>query len=222
MTTMSTPPEVDLSLYLVVDRPQLERAGHDPVTAVRDAVAGGVTAVQVRDKQLPTRDTLAFCAALAETLPPSVAIIVDDRVDVVLAARETGVHLAGVHVGQSDLPAHLVRRLLGPGAVIGVSAQTAAMAREAEAAGADHLGIGAVHGTTTKADAPAVIGVEGVAAVAAATALPAVAIGGISAADLPALRRAGLDGAAVVSAICSSPSPFDAAAELRRAWEDAR
>lgn len=213
---------VDLSLYLVVDRPQLERAGHDPVTAVRDAVAGGVTAVQVRDKDRSTRDTLAFCAALAETLPPSVAIIVDDRVDVVLAARADGVALAGVHVGQSDLPARLVRRLLGPDALVGVSAQSTAMAREAEAEGADYLGIGAVHATRTKADAPTAIGVDGVAAVAAATALPAVAIGGITAEDLPALRAAGLDGAAVVSAICSAASPFDAAAALRRAWEEGR
>lgn len=213
---------VDLSLYLVVDRPQLERAGHDPVTAVRDAVAGGVTAVQVRDKDRSTRDTLAFCAALAETLPPSVAIIVDDRVDVVLAARADGVALAGVHVGQSDLPARLVRRLLGTDALVGVSAQSTAMAREAEAEGADYLGIGAVHATRTKADAPTAIGVDGVAAVAAATALPAVAIGGITAEDLPALRAAGLDGAAVVSAICSAPSPFDAAAALRRAWEEGR
>lgn len=213
---------VDLSLYLVVDRPQLERAGHDPVTAVRDAVAGGVTAVQVRDKDRSTRDTLAFCAALAETLPPSVAIIVDDRVDVVLAARADGVALAGVHVGQSDLPARLVRRLLGTDALVGVSAQSTAMAREAEAEGADYLGIGAVHATRTKADAPTAIGVDGVAAVAAATALPAVAIGGITTEDLPALRAAGLDGAAVVSAICSAPSPFDAAAALRRAWEEGR
>ena len=213
---------VDLSLYLVVDRPQLERAGHDPVTAVRDAVAGGVTPVQVRDKDRSTRDTLAFCAALAETLPPSVAIIVDDRVDVVLAARADGVALAGVHVGQSDLPARLVRRLLGTDALVGVSAQSTAMAREAEAEGADYLGIGAVHATRTKADAPTAIGVDGVAAVAAATALPAVAIGGITTEDLPALRAAGLDGAAVVSAICSAPSPFDAAAALRRAWEEGR
>ena len=213
---------VDLSLYLVVDRPQLERAGHDPVTAVRDAVAGGVTAVQVRDKDRSTRDTLAFCAALAETLPPSVAIIVDDRVDVVLAARAAAAALAGGPVGPPAPPARPVRRLLGTDALVGVSAQSTAMAREAEAEGADYLGIGAVHATRTKADAPTAIGVDGVAAVAAATALPAVAIGGITTEDLPALRAAGLDGAAVVSAICSAPSPFDAAAALRRAWEEGR
>lgn len=210
---------VDLSLYLVTDSRLATLAGHDLVDVVRSAVAGGVTTVQVREKDAPAGDFLHTVLRIAEVLPASAALIVNDRVDVFLAARDRGARVAGVHVGQSDLPAEATRALIGPHAILGVSASTVEQLAAAKDAGADYVGIGAVHTTRTKTDAPPAIGVDGFAALVAASALPAVAIGGVTAADLPGLRAAGAAGAAVVSAICSATDPEAAARELRAAWE---
>lgn len=214
---------LDLAVYLVTDSRQLLEAGHDPVEAVRAAVAGGVSAVQVRDKHADARDALAFVLALSASLPASVALFVNDRVDVFLAARARGARVSGVHVGQGDLPAADVRAMIGPDAVIGLTTSTPAEVADAAAhpARIGYLGVGAVHATSSKADAPPVIGVEGVGRLARAASVPAVAIGGITEGDLPALRAAGLAGAAVVSAICAAPDPRAAARRLAAAWEAA-
>ncbi|RLP74119.1 thiamine phosphate synthase [Mycetocola tolaasinivorans] len=209
----------DLSVYLVTDTGQLRGAGHDPVGAVLAAVAGGVSAVQVREKDAATRDFLAYVEALAERLPAHIPLIVNDRVDVFLAARVRAARVSGVHVGQSDLPVTAIRALIGTEAILGLSASTPEELAAAEATGVvDHVGIGPLHSTTTKTDAPAGIGLAETARLVAGTALPAVAIGGITAADLPGLRAAGLVGAAAVSAICAVPDPEGAARELRAAW----
>ena len=208
---------VDLSLYLVTDASQAKRAGTDILTVVRAAVAGGVTAVQVREKDAPARAFLDTVLNIAAVLPDSVALIVNDRVDVYLAARAMAARVDGVHVGQSDLPVAAVRALVGPDACIGVSASTPDQLRASS--GADYVGIGAVHETRTKRDAPPALGLDGFARLCAASPLPAVAIGGISAVDLPTLRAAGAVGAAVVSAICAADDPEAAARELRAAWE---
>lgn len=207
---------MDLSIYFVTDAGQVARRGRDLVDVVRQAVAGGVTAVQVREKDGSARDFLATVTRIADVLPPGVGLIVNDRVDVYLAARTAGVRVDGVHIGQDDLPLPLVRALVGPSATIGVSAATPT---ELAAAGdADYVGIGALHVTPTKVDAPPPLGLDGFARLAALTPLPAVAIGGVTAADLPALRAAGAAGAAVVSAVCDADDPRAAAASLARAW----
>lgn len=209
----------DLSVYLVTDRAQAAAAGHDLPALVAAAVAGGVTVVQVREKA-DAGVFLETVLLVAAVLPGSVALVVNDRVDVFLAARRAGARVSGVHVGQSDLPVAAVRDLVGPDAVVGLTANTAA---ELSAAGrgpgrVDYVGIGAVHATASKADAPAELGIAGFAALARATALPAVAIGGVTAADVAGLRAGGAAGVAVIGAICGAADPRAASAELARAW----
>jgi thiamine-phosphate diphosphorylase len=210
----------DLSVYLVTDSGQAARAGRTLVETVAAAVAGGVTTVQLREKTAPARHQVELLEALSAALPEHVTLLVNDRVDVYLAARDRGVRLHGVHVGQSDLHVDDVRRLIGPDAVLGLSAATEAQlaAAEGSAARVDYVGIGALRETASKADAPAPLGAERLGRLAASTRLPAVAIGGVVAEDLPGLRAAGLDGAAVVSWICAAADPRRAAAELAEAW----
>ena len=214
---------IDLSLYLVTDSGLATAAGHDLAQLVRAAVEAGVTAVQVREKDASARAFLHSVLRVSEMLPEHVALIVNDRVDVFLAARSMGARVAGVHVGQSDLPVTAVRSMIGTDAILGLSASTEDELQRAEASPArvDYVGIGALHATTTKRDAPPPLGHAGFARLVAATSLPAVAIGGVTCDDLPPLRAAGAAGAAVVSAICAAKDPGAAARELRATWEAA-
>lgn len=210
----------DLSLCLVTDAAASAKAGRTVVETVRRAVDGGVTAVQVRDKNSDTRALLELVREVARAVPRDVAVLVNDRVDVFLAARRDLPGLAGVHVGQSDLPVEHVRALVGDEAIVGLSASTLPQLREAAASSAaiDYVGIGAVHPTATKADAPPALGIDGVAQRAAAIPLPAVAIGGIVPGDAAALRAVGLAGIAVASAIGGAEDPAEAARLFSAAW----
>ncbi|MGW3247427.1 thiamine phosphate synthase [Streptomyces sp. NPDC001070] len=211
---------VDLSVYLVTDTDQCRDRGRSVAETVAQAVAGGVTAVQIREKHADGGDFLRTVTEVAAVLPERVALIVNDRVDVFLAARAGGIRVSGVHVGQSDLPAGAVRDLIGPHAVLGLSAATPDELRAAaqDPAGVDHVGIGALHATRTKADAPPSLGHDGFARLARLSALPAVAIGGVDPGDLPRLREAGAAGAAVVSGICAAEDPCAAARAYALAW----
>lgn len=212
-------PAAYLPLYLVTDTALC--APRSVADVVATAIEGGVTCVQVRDKHASGRALLGLLTAVAAAADGRVPVLVDDRVDVFLAARESGARVDGVHVGQSDLPADLVRRIVGEDAVVGLSAATAGELAAAHAlprGTVDYLGVGAVHATATKPDHPAPLGVEGFAMLARASVLPCVAIGGISRADSGPLRQAGAAGTAVVSAICAASDPRDAAAALLRAW----
>ncbi|OMH37181.1 thiamine-phosphate diphosphorylase [Tersicoccus sp. Bi-70] len=210
-------------MYLVTDTalaagPTGSRSVLDVVTA---AVAGGVTCVQLREKHASARTFLDLVVAVADRVGDCVPVLVNDRVDVFLAARRAGAAVAGVHVGQDDLPATAVRDLVGPDAVVGLSASTPAEIDAVAALPAgtvDYLGIGAVHTTATKPDAPAPLGVDGFARAAAAvrssSGLSVVAIGGVTEADAAPLRTAGATGIAVVSAICAAEDPEAAARAL--------
>jgi thiamine-phosphate pyrophosphorylase len=210
----------DLSIYLVTDKSQATAAGHDLTDLVAAAVAGGVTAVQVREKDADAGEFLDTVRKVAAVLPESVALFVNDRVDVFLAARQAGARVAGVHVGQQDLPVGAVRDLVGPDALIGLTTNTPAelFAAGREVARVDYVGIGSVHATASKADAAPALGIEGFAALARSTFLPAVAIGGVTVDDIPGLRAAGAAGVAVISAICGAADPRAATATLARAW----
>lgn len=221
---MSTPPQdeglTDLSVYLVTDSAQAAGRGRSLAETVREAVAGGVTAVQVREKDADTTRMLAVVREVAAVLPEGVMLLVNDDVDAYLAARAEGVAVHGVHVGQSDEAVVAVRERIGPEAVLGLSASTPdQLAAAAESpARVDYVGIGAVHDTSSKADAPASLGLDRAGELAAVSALPAVAIGGLTPSDLPTLRRAGFVGAAVVSWLCGADDPRSAAADLAIAW----
>jgi thiamine-phosphate pyrophosphorylase len=201
---------IDFRLYLVTDR-NLAR-GRTLSSIVASAVAGGATVVQIREKGLDARAFLAEALALRTWLEArGVPLIVNDRLDVALACGA-----AGVHVGQHDLPCAVVRRLAGPGLLIGVSVSTVAEAVAAEGDGADYLGISPVFDTPTKLDTPAATGLDGVRRIRAAVRLPLVAIGGIHAGNAAAVMAAGADGVAVVSAILAAHDPQRAAEEMRR------
>lgn len=214
---------LDLSVYLVTDAAQARAHGRTLVDTVRAAVAGGASAIQIREKHADARDVLELAAAIAADLPSRVALFINDRVDVFLAARMRGIRVTGVHVGQRDLPVATVRAMIGAEAVLGLTANTldAVQAAAASPARVDYLGIGTLRATRSKPDAPPALGIDGIGRLARASTLPAVAIGGIVAADLPALRAAGLAGVAVVSSICTADDPRAAAAQLAAAWSAA-
>lgn len=202
-------PKVDYSLYLVTD-PDLNSAADLPA-AVEQAIQGGCTLIQLREKSADGgRFYQAALAVKQITDRYAVPLIINDRVDIALA-----VNAAGVHVGQSDIPAAAVRRIIGSDKLLGVSASTAAQAKQAAADGADYLGVGAVFTTGTKTDASPVTRTE-LANIRKAAPLPIVAIGGINRVTLPLLAGTGIDGVAVVSAIIAQPDITAAARELKQ------
>lgn len=204
-------PAFDLTLYLVVGSDAVRgRAVSDVVAA---AVRGGVTLVQLREKSLPDAELVACARALVGLLTPlGVPLIINDRVEVAIAAGA-----AGVHLGQDDAHAGQARSLLGPAGIIGVSAGTMDEAATVSAGLADYVGVGAVFPTGSKADAGPAIGIAGLAALMARLPLPVVAIGGIHAGNAAPVAAAGVAGVAVVSAICGSEDPEMVARSLRQA-----
>lgn len=212
---LASPSALDPSLYLVTDTGLC--APRRVADVVAEAVAGGVTAVQVRDKHANDRDRLALVLAVRAALEawPHVGLVVDDAVDVALCAGADG-----VHVGQHDLPPEAVRALVGPRVHVGQSAGTDA---EIDAVLAlprgtvDLVGVGAVWPTATKAEASTGLGLERLAVLAARAqrgGLKAVAIGGIDASRSASVRASGVDGLCVVSAVCAAPDPRKAASRL--------
>ena len=204
---------IDYSLYLVTDR-SLSR-GRATVEIVREAVAGGVTCVQLREKSCSTQEFIAEAQKLHAVLQPlGVPLIINDSVEVALAVGSEGVHL-----GQQDMPIAEARKL-GPAQwVIGVSAESLEDAISAEQAGADYIGVSPVFATPTKTDTVPPLGLEGLRAIRAAVRVSLVGIGGIHMENVQSVIRAGADGVAVVSAIVAADSPRQAAAELRQEIE---
>lgn len=198
---------IDLSLYLVTDR------AVGVVDTVCAAVDAGVTVVQLRDPQASGRELFESACELRKLLRGrGIPLIVNDRVDVAIAAGADG-----VHVGQSDLPPSAVRRIAGGNLIVGWSVSTVDEVTAAAGLPVDYLGIGPVRATPTKPDAAAPLGIDGVRELRGLTELPCVAIGGIDAVNAAALMDAGVDGVCVVSAICAAPDPHAAAALLRKA-----
>lgn len=192
--------------------------GRGHLEVARAALAGGATLVQLRDKGATAAALFRLAAALLPLCRQAgVPLVVNDRLDVALAAGADGVHL-----GQDDLPAAEARRLLGPDRILGVSAATPAEARAAEQAGADYVGVGPVFPTATKPDAGEAVGLKALAAVRAAVAIPVLAIGGITAANAGAAVAAGADGVAVISAVSRAPDMAAAVRDLARAVAAAR
>nr|WP_283251784.1 thiamine phosphate synthase [Aeromicrobium duanguangcaii] len=215
-------PGVTAGLHLVTD----ERLGRDRLLAVVAAAAGaGVAAVQVRAKHTTAREFTDLVAAISAAVAGRALVLVNDRVDVALAARHVGVRVDGVHLGQDDLDPVVARTLLGPDATVGWTAHAPEHLQAAHVlppGTVDYLGVGLVHPTTSKADGPPVLGVDGFGAFAHAAPLPCIAIGGVRLADVPGLMAAGAHGVAVVSAISEAADPGRAAADLVAAAGGAR
>lgn len=198
-----------LKLYLVTDRPL--SLGRPLEEIVEGAVAGGVTMVQLREKDAPTGEFVALAKRLKAVLASlGIPLIINDRVDVALAADADG-----VHIGQSDMPYEDARRLLGAEKIIGLSVENFEDLERANALDVDYVGISPVYGTPTKSDTAEPFGLEGLRRAVAMSAHPTVAIGGMNSSTIAEVMQAGADGVAVVSAICSAPSPRKAAEELK-------
>ncbi|MBE6473592.1 MAG: thiamine phosphate synthase [Coriobacteriaceae bacterium] len=199
-------------LYAVTDRAWLH--GRSLAECVHQALEGGATFVQLREKDASKEETIALGKELLSLCRAAgVPFVVDDDVDVALA-----VGADGVHVGQDDVACAQARAALGPDAIVGVSAQTVEQALRAQADGADYLGVGALIPTATKPDAVDVTPEE-LRAICEAVDIPVVGIGGLNAGTIPQLEGLGADGAAVVSAIFAADDCLAAARELRSVCE---
>ena len=197
---------IDLSLYLVTDNSNDEEKF---LKTIEDGIKGGVTVVQIREK---TADTLDFynlaLKVKAITSKYNVPLIINDRVDVALA-----IDADGVHVGQSDMPCDVTRRLIGEDKILGISAATIDEAKKAQKDGADYIGTGAVFPTKTKDDASSVTKEE-LKEIVESIDIPVVAIGGINLENASQLADTGIAGLSVVSAIMSSENPKESSKEL--------
>ena len=198
--------EVDLSLYLVTDNSDdVDRF----LNTIEEGIKGGVTVVQIREKTADTLDFYNLALKVKEiTTRYDVPLIINDRVDVALA-----IDADGVHVGQSDMPCDVTRRLIGPDKILGISAATIEEAKKAESDGADYIGTGAVFPTATKDDAPSVTKEE-LTEIVKSINIPVVAIGGINLDNASQLTDTGIAGLSVVSTIMSSDNPKKSSEEL--------
>lgn len=202
--------KIDYSLYLVTDRSFL--GGKSIEEAVEEAIKGGVTLVQVREKDASSREFYEVALKVKEVTDKyKVPLIIDDRLDIAQA-----VDASGVHLGQSDLPLKLARNILGKDKIIGISVGNVAEAKEAEAAGADYVGIGTIFFTGTKKDIKTPIGIEGLTEIVENIKIPSVAIGGINQENAKAVLRSGTNGVAVISAILGKKDIRGAAEEFRK------
>ena len=199
--------EFNPRLYFITDSTKYEK--DEFLRRVDAALKGGVTLVQLREKERSTREYLELANEVHKlTLKYNVPLIIDDRLDVAMAADTEGVHL-----GQSDLPVNIARRLFGPDKIIGATAKTVEQALEAYEQGADYLGVGAIYPTTTKVKT-ILTSTEMLDKICHAVPIPANAIGGLNKDNIDVLKGIPIAGVCVVSAIMKADDPQKAAEEL--------
>lgn len=207
---------LDVSVYFITGD-KFSR-GKALARVVYEAIQGGATVIQLREKDFTARRLIDVGRQIREiTQQHNVAFIVNDRVDVALAVDADGVHL-----GQDDLPVWVARRILGPEKLVGVSTHSLEQALQAQKDGADYIGVGPVFETHTKYDVCPTVGLELVKEVSLKVTIPKVAIGGIKAHNVEEAVAAGADGVAVITAIAAAPDPEQAARELKEAVLKAR
>jgi thiamine-phosphate pyrophosphorylase len=206
-------PEIDYTLYLVTDRDLMAAATIEE--CVEQAVLGGCTVVQLREKTASSREFYRTAVKVREiTSRLKVPLIINDRADIALA-----VNADGVHIGQGDLPYDEVRRITGQDKIIGVSVSNLAEAKEAADMGADYLGVGAMFPTGTKTDSN-LTSMEELRRIRDKIKIPLVVIGGINRNTIPLFNGTGIDGLAVVSAVVSQKDPAGAARELKSLFQN--
>nr|WP_315410886.1 thiamine phosphate synthase [uncultured Selenomonas sp.] len=223
---------LSVAAYLVIG--PRDTKGRRVGEIVKAAVRAGFTAVQLRAKEESARGQIALLGEAAREIEAAgassrVPLLVDDRLDVALAAREMGVAVAGVHVGQKDVSAHICRRFLGEAAIVGLSAHPKDLPRLApeDLAAVDYIGTGPLHATASKPDA----GVEAdgsfrtrslaeIAAFVQKSPVPVIVGGGVKAADLPAIKAAGAAGFFVISAVAAAADAEGAARKMVARWKD--
>ncbi|WP_026882498.1 thiamine phosphate synthase [Clostridium akagii] len=201
--------KIDYSLYLVTDRSFLK--DKSIAESVEEAIKGGVTLVQVREKDASSRDFYKVALEIKQVTDKyKIPLIIDDRIDIAEA-----VDAAGVHLGQSDLPLKKAREILGKDKIIGISVGNLSEAKEAEIGGADYVGIGTIFFTGTKKDIKTPIGLEGLTEIVRSINIPSVAIGGIDQCNVKKVMRSGTNGVAVISAILGRENIQKAAEEFK-------
>ena len=199
----------DISLYLVTD--QGLSKGRTLEYIVEEAVKGGVTMVQLREKDISSREFYELAQSLMFILKPlSIPLIINDRLDIALA-----VNADGLHIGQGDLPYSIARKIMGKDKIIGLSVETIEQARDTNNMDVDYIGLSPVFSTNTKLDINTPLGLSGVQEIAGFTKHKTVAIGGINSSNAESVIASGADGIAVVSAIVSHENSKEAAAILR-------
>ncbi|MCC8095055.1 MAG: thiamine phosphate synthase [Tannerellaceae bacterium] len=206
----------DLSLYLVTDR---ELALGRPLEqVVEEAVKGGVTLVQLREKQASSKEFYELALLLKKCLAPyRVPLIINDRVDIALACDAEG-----LHIGQHDLPYPVARKLMGKHKIIGLSVESPEDVQEANRWDIDYIGISPIFSTPTKTDTAPALGLEGIRQISALSRHPGVGIGGVHISNVEEIIEAGANGVAVVSALMSSPEPEATAKEFIHRINQAR
>ncbi len=221
----------DLSAYLVIGPENTE--GRPVARIIAEAVRAGFTFVQIRAKHAEAREIIELTRAAADVIAAqeksdTVALVINDRLDVVLAAREQGIVVDGVHVGQGDIPPDVCRKYLGADAIVGLSARTTDLldyAVHCDTACIDYFGAGPLHATPTKPEAGRTAtgeivtrSLDELTQLHRVSPVPVVVGGGVKASDLPALRATGVEGFFVVSAVAGAAHPYAAAEEMVRVW----
>jgi len=204
--------QLDTTIYFITDSTNYSEG--EFLFRVEEACRGGVTLLQLREKDRTTREYLTLAQKVHEiTQKYGIPLVIDDRVDIALAA-----HAEGVHVGQSDLPVNLARKLMGEDKIVGATAKTVPQALEAYEQGADYLGVGAIYPTTTKVKT-VLTSVDTLREIVKAVPIKVNAIGGLNKTNLHVLKDSGIAGICAVSAIMKAESPRIAAKELREAFD---
>ena len=202
---------IDLSLYLVTNRKKMPLDQFFEL--ILDSIRGGVTVIQLREKNTPFEEFVEIACALKALLTPlQIPLIINDRIDVALASNADGVHL-----GQSDHQVKTAREILGKNAIIGLSIENLLQAEKALLQPIDYVAVSPVFPTLTKLDCAKHVGLEGLKSVCRISPLPVIAIGGVDASNAHLIFDAGAKGVAVVSAIFDAPSPKLAAQKIREA-----
>lgn len=205
----------DSSLYFITDSTSYDR--EEFLFRVEEALKGGVTLMQLREKNRTTREYIELAEAVHEISKKyNVPLIIDDRVDVMLA-----VDAEGVHVGAEDMPLALARKIIGPNKILGATAKTVEVAKAAYEAGADYLGVGAIYPTTTKVKT-IITSTETLDKICQAVPIPVNAIGGLNPSNMDVLKGIDIAGVCAVSAIMKADSPMVAATEMKKKFVELR
>lgn len=229
---MSIRDKLDISAYLVIGPENTK--GRPVMTIIKDAVEAGFTCVQIRSKVASACELIQLSRQASDVIAQAgksdkVALLVDDRLDVVLAARKQGIKVDGIHVGQSDLPVDVCREYLGEDSIVGLSARTHELfeyIKTVDVSQVDYLGAGPLHETKTKPDCGldwdgkvVTRSFADISQLAKLSPIPVVVGGGVKLVDIPPLAQTGVDGFFVVSAVSEADDPNLAAADLVKTWK---
>ena len=220
----------NLKAYLVIGEENTRDRAVESI--VKDAVDAGFTMVQIRSKTMSAREIIECAEKSAKSIANSkneATLIINDRLDIFLAARDMGIKVNGLHIGQTDIPPKTARKYLGEDAVLGVSAKSAELidyVKTADISGIDYFGAGPLHPTATKPDAGRLANgtiktrtFEELRELAKISKIPVVVGGGVKVSDIKALKSTGVDGFFVVSAVAGADNPYNAALELVKEWD---